>query len=151
MRVMTTILVSLISDQTIPNILAIEHFKPDELLFVTTEEMERKNKVPAIMSTLDRLGLKYADRSSKITVQEDSILDCHREMDRWIQEREDAEFIINLTCGTRIMSIAAHEFFKDYSSKMVLYEDAFQDLKQLIFDAFERDVDIKLLRVSVIQ
>lgn len=116
---MTTILVSLISDQTIPNILAIEHFKPDELLFVTTEEMERKNKVPAIMSTLDRLGLKYADRSSKITVQEDSILDCHRKMDSWIQEREDAEFIINLTCGTKIMSIAAYEFFKDYSSRMI--------------------------------
>ena len=119
MRVMTTILVSLISDQTIPNILAIEHFKPDELLFVTTEEMERKNKVPAIMSTLDRLGLRYADRSSKVIVQEDSILDCHRKMDSWIQEREDAEFIINLTCGTKIMSIAAYEFFKDYSSKMI--------------------------------
>lgn len=116
---MKTILVSLVSDQTIPNILAIQHYKPDELLFMTTEEMERKGKVSAILKTLDRLDLKYEKHSNKIFVQEDSILDCHRKIDKWIEGKEDSEFLINLTCGTKIMSIAAYEYFKDFSSKMI--------------------------------
>jgi len=33
--------------------------------------------------------------------------------------REDAEFIVNFTCGTKIMSIAVYEFFKDYVSRMI--------------------------------
>jgi hypothetical protein len=41
---MKTILISLVSDQTIPNILAIHYFNPDELLFISTMEMEKKRK-----------------------------------------------------------------------------------------------------------
>ena len=114
---MKTILISLVSDQTIPNILAIHHFMPDELLFISTTAMEKKNKVPDTLKALDRLCLEY--KSNSILVQEDSILDCHKKIGNWIEEREDAEFVVNLTGGTKIMSIAAYEFFKDYSSKMI--------------------------------
>jgi hypothetical protein len=65
------------------------------------------------------VGLNYENRSSKIIVQEDSILDCHKKIEKWIEGKEDAEFVINLTCGTKIMSIAAYEYFKDYSSKAI--------------------------------
>ena len=41
---MKTILISLVSDHTIPNILAIHHFKPDDLLFISTTAMEKKSK-----------------------------------------------------------------------------------------------------------
>lgn len=114
---MKKILVSLVSEQTIPNILAICHFKPDELLFVSTKKMEDNGKTTAILNTLKKLGFKY--ESKPIIVQEDSILDCHKQMNKWIEGKEDAEFIVNLTGGTKIMSIAAYEYFKDYSSKMV--------------------------------
>jgi hypothetical protein len=114
---MKTILISLVSDHTIPNILAIHHFKPDELLFISTTKMEKKNKVSAILMTLDRLDLGY--KSDSIIVIEDSILDCHKKIGEWIEGKEDAEFVVNLTGGTKIMSIAAYEFFKDYSSKMI--------------------------------
>jgi Domain of unknown function (DUF1887). len=67
--------------------------------------------------TLDRLGLKYQHDS--VIVREDSILDCHKKLSKWIEEKEDSEFVVNLTGGTKIMSIAAYEFFKDYSSKMI--------------------------------
>lgn len=114
---MKTILISLVSDQTPPNILAIHHFKPDELLFISTKKMEKKNKIPAILTTLDRLGLKC--QSDSIIVQEDSIVDCHKKIGEWMKGKEDAEFVVNLTGGTKIMSIAAYEFFKGYSSKMI--------------------------------
>ena len=111
--------VCLVSDQPIPNLLGIHQFRPDELLFVTTEEMEHKGKVDAMLRTLERSGMPYQEHSARIVVQEDSILDCHRQIDRWIQGREDSEFVVNLTCGTKIMSIAAYEYFKDFSSKMI--------------------------------
>lgn len=114
---MKTILVSLVSDHTIPNILAIRHFKPDGLLFVSTKEMEDKGKTAAILKTLEMLGLKY--ESTPVIVQEDSILDFHKKISQRIEGSEDAEFIVNLTGGTKIMSIAAYEFFKDYGSKML--------------------------------
>lgn len=117
---MKTVLVSLVSDQTIPNILAIHHFRPDELLFITTETMEKKHKTGAIMETLRQLDLDYSETSvQKMVVKEDSILDCHRKIEEWITGREDGEFIVNFTCGTKIMSIAAYEFFKDYGSRMI--------------------------------
>ena len=114
---MKTILISLVSDHTIPNILAIHHFKPDELLFISTTKMEKKNKVSAILMTLNRLALGY--KSDPVIVTEDSILDCHKKIGEWIDGKEDAEFVVNLTGGTKIMSIAAYEFFKDYSNKMI--------------------------------
>ena len=49
---MKTCLVSLISDQTIPNILIILSFKPDHLLFITTQGMEKKSKSQAILNTV---------------------------------------------------------------------------------------------------
>jgi len=116
---MKTILVSLVSEQTIPNILGIYHFKPDELLFITTDEMEKKGKVDTIIKTLRKLNLDYKDKSHNLIVEEDSILDCHRKIDQWIEGREDSEFVVNLTGGTKIMSIAAYEYFKDFSSKMI--------------------------------
>ncbi len=116
---MSHIHVCLVSEHTIPNILGIFHFNPDELLFITTEDMEKKEKVSSILKTLNRLGRKYDERFSKITIQEDSILDCHRKIEKWIEGKEDADFIVNLTCGTKVMSIAAYEYFKDYSSKMI--------------------------------
>lgn len=41
------------------------------------------------------------------------------EIDQWIIGKENSEFIVNLTGGTKIMSIAAYEYFKDYGSKMI--------------------------------
>lgn len=111
--------VCLVSDQTIPNILGIYHFTPDELLFITTDEMEKKGKVDAIIKTLRKLNIDYKDKSHNLIVEEDSILDCHRKIDQWIEGRENSEFVVNLTGGTKIMSITAYEYFKDFSSKMI--------------------------------
>lgn len=117
---MKKIHVCLVSDQTVPNILAIHHFRPDELLFVTTPEMEKKSKVEAMLACLAAAGLNWSQgHVSRIIVQEDSIIDAHRKLNDWIGGRESAEFVVNLTGGTKIMSIAAYEFFKEYGATML--------------------------------
>ncbi len=81
--------------------------------------MERKEKTQAIINALSLLGHDYSSRHRRIEVVEDSILDCHRKIEAEIQTIEDSELTVNLTNGTKIMSIAAYEFFKDYGSKMI--------------------------------
>ena len=127
---MSRVLVSLVSEQPIPNILAIHHFKPDELLFISTQKMEAQGKTSSILETLKLLELgdyQKDNKLHKILVQEDSILDCYQRLDKWINEwinksgkgKEKVEFVVNLTCGTKIMSFAAYEFFRDYNNKMI--------------------------------
>ena len=116
---MKSIHVCLVSDQTIPNILTIHEHRPAELLFITTAAMEKKMKVEATLSCLQSLGLTWDDgRIHRVTVQEDSLLDSHRKLDEWVTGRESSEFVVNLTGGTKIMSIAAYEFFKEYGAIM---------------------------------
>lgn len=116
---MPNIHVCLISDQTIPNILSIAHFKPDEVLFISTEEMEKKekNKSKHVVETLQLLNLNL--RTDLIKVKEDSISDCRTKLESWIKGKEDNTFTVNLTGGTKIMSLAAFEFFREYSSTMI--------------------------------
>lgn len=116
---MSHVHVCLVSDQTIPNILGIYHFKPDTVFFITTKEMEKKEKTAAIVDTLKSMGLDFEGRYKKIIVAEDSILDCHRKIDESVQDVQEPEFSVNLTNGTKIMSIAAYDYFKDYGSKMI--------------------------------
>ena len=117
---MRSVHVVLVSDQTIPNILGIHHQKPDELLFITTTEMDKRMKIEAMRECLSSVGFSWADEQvHRVSVQEDSILDTHRKLAEWIVGRESVEFTVNLTGGTKIMSIAAYEFFKEYGATML--------------------------------
>lgn len=116
---MKSIHVCLVSDQTIPNILAIETFRPDELLLVSTEKMEAQDKSRHILDCLAHRGLNFQNRHQVLKVVEDSLLDCQRKLESWITGRETSDFVVNLTGGTKIMSIAAYDFFKEYGCSMI--------------------------------
>lgn len=116
---MKKIHVCLVSDQTIPNILSIHHSHPDEILFVSTTEMEQKQKTEHILAALKSVGCDYSSRSHSVIVPQDSIIGAHQTLEEWTKGRDTAEFVVNLTCGTKIMSMAAYEFFKDYGARMI--------------------------------
>ncbi len=115
---MSHIHVCLVSDQTIPNILSIFHFAPDELLFVTTETMEAKGMTDNILNSLSLIGRDYKGRYNKIVVIEDSLHDCGEKLKKWSEGKDEYEFTINITGGTKIMSIAAYEHFKEFGSRI---------------------------------
>lgn len=112
--------VSLVSDQTIPNILIAAHYRPDHLLFLTTRSMEDRGKSAAILQTLALRGQDYGARHQKIEVAPDSIVDLQNKIAEWVRHNsEDFHFIVNLTGGTKLMSIAAYDVFMDFGSEMV--------------------------------
>ncbi len=117
---MKTCLVSLIGDQTIPNILVAAHFQPDFQLFISTRRMEEKGKSKAILDTLKLRGLDYEERHQVLEVSEDSILDLQNQVAGWLSETgEEFQFIVNLTGGNKLMSIATFDLFTDFGSEMV--------------------------------
>ena len=115
-------MVSLVSEQTVPNILAIWHFQPDHLLFVSTDKMETSKKSDAIIKSVNlRRGEKYrlGNNAEVLIVDEASLSNCLRKLDDWVRGKEGESFIINLTGGTKIMSIAVFELFKNYRNVMI--------------------------------
>lgn len=117
---MKTCLVSLISDQTIPNILVTSEIMPDHLLLISTESMEKKNKSDAILTCMYILGIDYKERNDRIIVPENSIPDFYEKVMEWIKtKRKEFKFIVNLTGGTKLMSLAAYETFNSYGAEMV--------------------------------
>ena len=116
---MKTCLVSLISDQTIPNILVAGHYVPDFLLFITTPSMEKKGKCSAILDVLKQRGHDYTHAFKKIVVAEDSVDKIQSDVSVWLDsEGRQFRFIVNLTGGNKLMSIAAFDLFSGYDSVM---------------------------------
>lgn len=119
---MKKILISLVSEQTIPNILIAAHYKPDDFWFVSTEKMERQRKVECIVNTLKLKGILSPAKSvEKVIVDQDSLTDCAQKI-KSLTEKIDSEveYILNMTGGNKVMAIASYEVFKTSGQKIII-------------------------------
>lgn len=117
---MNHIHICLVSEQTIPNILAIHHFKPDKIIFCTTEKMEDQNKSKAIIDTLKLYELDYSSKSDKVLVDQDCLEDCESRFNNEIAQKcGNDKLTVNLTGGTKIMVIGAYNVFQKHNSQMI--------------------------------
>jgi hypothetical protein len=105
------VLVSLVSDQTIPIVLLAKELSDiDFYIFVTTKKMEENKR-----SDHTILALGLADNQFlKIRVQEDSLIDISENLKNKLSSND--EYIVNLTGGTKLMSIGSFNFFKKKNS-----------------------------------
>jgi hypothetical protein len=115
------VLISLISEQQIPNVLFIKQIEPDYNIFVTTEQMEKIKQSDKIINTL-RLD---NDNVTKIIVDSENIKEiikkCKDEIEKINNKIKElglnGEFILNITGGTKIMALAAYELAKEFNIK----------------------------------
>ncbi len=110
---MGKVLVSLVSDQTIPNIEFIHEMESeiDDFLFVSTNKMEKNRQW--ILDTVKIDSKKILD---SVIVDAFSFEDIENKLSEAVND-EDL-YIVNLTGGTKVMSLAVYEFFKTVSSEM---------------------------------
>lgn len=112
------IIVSLVSDQTIPNVLFIkEKGFADFYYFISTTKMESRGVTNHIVDSLN------IDQHSfqKLEVIEDSISDIEEKLIKQIQHEDDDILLINITGGTKIMSLAVYNFFSRVGAAEIFY------------------------------
>lgn len=118
------VLVSLVSTQTIRNIQLIKEFEVmiDDFIFITTERMEQEdeNRTDWMIKALQ---LPY-DKIHRILVSPFIIDDIKNELKIHGFDK-DNEYIVNLTCGTKLMAIATMEFFKKFETARFYYVPRF--------------------------
>lgn len=108
-----TILVSLVSDQTIPNVQLIKEFKHqiDDFLFITTDAMEKKG-------CRQWIELAANVQNSQIrTINPYSFDDIVQKLDSFDFSLYD-RVIVNLTGGTKIMSLVTSDYFKELGAEI---------------------------------
>lgn len=119
---MKTILVSLVSEQTIPNILVASHYKPDIFWFISTSKMEEKRLTECIENTLELKGLlSQPGNIEKVIVDQDSLADCISKIESLVESIDgEAQYFVNITGGNKVMAIAAYEIFREIGEKVVI-------------------------------
>lgn len=111
------IVVSLVSDQTIPNVLFIrEQPKADHYLFISTEKMEKRGIVVNIIKACP----DHIHSQETIVVEEDNLEDITVKLNSFASGIE-ADFVVNLTGGTKVMSLGVFEFFSKTTNNQIFY------------------------------
>ena len=139
---MSNVLVSLISDQTIPNVLFIKEIESERrdirlYLFISTDTMEKKGKTNSVIQGSHINNSKI--KTEVIKVIEDSIEDINSKLEDFAQEKlsDEDNFIVNLTGGTKIMSIGVHNFFKERKST-ICYLPIGKNINKQIFPSLKQ-------------
>jgi hypothetical protein len=112
---MRTVLVSLVSDQTIPNIEFIREKagETDQYLFISTRAMEQRGIKQWILDTV-----KIPDNKPVRVIEVDPFSFSDIEQKLQSGTEDDDKYLVNLTGGTKVMSLAVYEFFKGMNAEM---------------------------------
>jgi len=117
---MRKILVSLVGEQTVPNILTTLHHKPDILWFITTDRMVKEKRAECIENALkSRNSFSRVREIEKIIVDQDSLTDCIDKIENHVGKVSgEVEYIVNLTGGNKVMALAAYEVFREMGERV---------------------------------
>ncbi len=124
----TKVLVTLVSEQTIPNLLIpLEKGPFDKYIFITTKKVNEEKISDNIIEAIKEM---YPDVQSSFIkseeVKETSIQDVWNKIDKEIKQidEKDVEFTFNFTNGTKQMSIALYSYAKTkYLNSDLLYSN----------------------------
>nr|WP_321352799.1 DUF1887 family CARF protein [uncultured Methanoregula sp.] len=105
-------LVCLISKQHIPNLLTVKTIRPNNLVLLVTSGM--KSNADWFLLALAAGGLDYSQKTKFVNIRkENSVTETMSALNAAHEERPDDEWIVNITGGTKPMSIGAYEFAKE--------------------------------------
>mgnify|MGYP001047549171 CR=1 FL=1 len=109
---MEYILVSIISAQTIPNLLLIKELRGSYsgMLFISTEEMEgRGNPSKSRSQWIERAAGILEGTTPRVVVREDNWPDIEQKLAGYMNH--EIQYLVNLTGGTKVMTLAVYKHF----------------------------------------
>lgn len=136
-------LVSLISEQTIPNILFIKSVSNiDAYIFISTKRMQQQGTLSWILSVCPEIK-----QLQELVVNEASFTDIQHSMEDFLHAMPgEASFVLNLTGGNKLMALAAYECFRSRQSH-IFYLPPLQNMIQQLYpiaNAKFRDIEVQL-------
>lgn len=110
---MSRVIVSIISQHSVPNFIFIKEMEGqyDEYLFITTEEIDKQMRGEQLEN-----ALKVKTEVGYISINANDYISAIQTLRKEWPERADDEYIVNLTGGTKMMSLAVHDFFASKKS-----------------------------------
>jgi hypothetical protein len=107
-----TVLVSLVSEQTVPNYLSIKTFtEADYYFFISTQKMEDPVKGNRREWLIRAAGIEQ-NRTEVILVNPEIKEDLLEKLTSINWTEKFSRIIVNITGGTKMMSLASYEFFR---------------------------------------
>lgn len=130
-----TILVSLISEQTLPNIQFIKWYLKNntnitKLLFISTKKMEEKGKSEDIESAL-KCKNTYIGNIDFLITDENDINKTLTLLEYYFSENKADNIVVNITGGTKIMSLATYQYFISKKNTEIFYQPIGMSLQRL--------------------
>ncbi|MGQ9822771.1 MAG: Card1-like endonuclease domain-containing protein [Thermogutta sp.] len=114
------VLLCLLSDQHVPNLLSVHRFQPDRLVLIETAQMRKREAARNFLEALRLGGLEYGERCVIEPLDAAHDLEAVRVvLRRTFGKNPSAQWIANISGGTKPMSIAAFEFFKATAGQIV--------------------------------
>ncbi len=111
---MKTLLVTLVSNQTIPNIQFIKEMRDEntQYLFLSTKKMENE-----FAWIVDACKIEKS-LQTVVEVKEYSIIDIREKLDGIKNFDEFDRILVNVTGGTKVMSLTATDYFRDFKAEI---------------------------------
>lgn len=114
------ILLCLVSDQHVPNFLTVRAEKPDLLILIVTPEMAVKKAASNFKKALAYGESGYTGKHKIVGLKDgNSVSATMKKLEGIFTDYPGAEWVVNLTGGTKPMSIGAYEFFMDKGTKLL--------------------------------
>jgi len=124
-----TTMICLLSDQHMPNLVSVHHFKPDALVLVVTPDTKKRQLDTYFQKALLAGELSYDDHCETIELPSAVAFKEIKDSFEGLRARlwESGEIIINLTGGTKPMSMMLHEVFRETAKRAVYIDVATPD------------------------
>ena len=140
-----TILINLVSEQTIPNVQFVKWYfnqnhSPMKILLLSTKEMEKKEKSKCIKDALN-LSDSFVEWET-IQTDENDISQTQNILNEYFKTNKYKNVIVNITGGTKLMSLAVFDFFNSKSDAKIFYQPIGKELQEIFpeqvkYDMFE--------------
>lgn len=120
-------MVCLVSQQHVPNLLAVQAVKPDRLVLLVTPGMKERGKDLHLLKALAAGGRDHsADHEMVDITDENSVEAVSRALEEVMKAHPDDEWVVNLTGGTKPMSMGAYVFSKERGLKTLYIAESNQ-------------------------
>lgn len=114
------VIVTIVSDQSVPNVLFIKEFvNTDKFIFISTNKMESPYKQMSA-KIISAAGID-SNNCQIIEVIEDSLLDIDSKLSDRLEIEDDDEVLVNITGGTKIMSLGVYNYFSRNGAADIFY------------------------------